>query len=593
MVHYVYIKPCRYCDHLQYIDMEGFVIADNLYDEMSLSEFITLPDTVSFYSLYTPRIQDYVSNRPYIRLGQVLVNEIAIFYTSERYMNEIFKDLGSDFLNVYPEIYGLTGRESLEAAGILRAQQQPYIRLSGHGVIVGIIDTGIDYTLPVFKYENNTSKIKYIWDQTINSENPNDVNFGSVYTQRELDEALQSDNPFDIVPHRDEDGHGTFLASIAAGREYGEYIGAAPDTSLIVVKLRGASKYYREKFLVPSNQKNAYESTDIMIAIDYITKKASQLRMPCVICLGLGTNFGGHNGQNKLEQYVSFLSNVQGFAICTGVGSESNARHHTEGIIERTGDVQSIEVRVGDNADSLSVYVWYEGWDKISFSLKSPTGELINRIPFFSGTTYEKKLIIEKSTVSVLYHQNESRFAVIQVRDVVPGTWEIRLHGDAIISGRYHAWLPMTGFISPDVEFISPTPNYTTVIPSTARGIISVGAYNEIDNSLYINSSWGPSVDSIVTPDFVAPGVSVQGYYPRGEGNMTGTSVSSAITSGAVALLLQWGIVEGNAPSLTGNRIRTVLIRSCDREATREYPNPRWGYGTLNFIEVFNIFREE
>lgn len=566
---------------------------DNSNSELSLYDFISLPTTVSFNSWYTPYFQDYIAQRSYIRLERVLVNEVAILYTNENNMDEIFADLGSDFLNTYPEIYGLTGRESLEAAGIIRVQQQPYLNLTGQGVTVGIVDTGIDYTLPAFRYEDGTTKIRYIWDQTITTEPNSNVNYGTVYTKEQIDAALKSEDPFATVPHRDTVGHGTYLASLAAGRACGDFIGAAPDCELVVVKLRKASPYYLEKFLVPKAQENAYEATDIMLGLTYVFDRASEERRPNVTCMGLGTNFGGHNGQNRLENYISFLSNAPGTGICTAVGNESNARHHTEGVVEKTGDIVPIEVRVGEGADSLSVYAWYAGWDKISVSIKSPTGEVINRVPFQVGTSYERRLILERSTVRIFYHQNESKFAIIQVRDVAPGTWEVRLHGDVVISGKYHAWLPMTGFISPDIEFVSPTPNYTVVIPSTAQGGISSGAYNDKENSLYINSSWGPTVTSRTAPDFVAPGVNVTGFFPTGEGTMTGTSASAAITTGASALMFQWAIVQGNAPIMTGNRLRTVLMRGCTRSDGREYPNPQWGYGRLNLIQTFNFFREE
>lgn len=561
--------------------------------QMPLSEFIQLPTTVSFYYWYTPQFQDFIAERPYIRLGKVLSNEIAILYTPEEHMDEIFKELGYDFLNIYPEIYGLTGREALESAGILRVQERAYLNLTGQGVVLAFIDTGIDYTHPVFKYEDGTSKIKYIWDQTIGSESQEDAIFGTVYTQEEINEALRSESPYDIVPHRDTVGHGTFLASIAAGREYKDFIGAAPDADIIVVKLRNASNYYRRKFLVPTDQENAFESTDIMLGINFALSRAAKMKAPSVICLGLGSNFGGHNGRNRLESYISFVSNSIGIAVCTAVGNESNARHHIEGVLTRNDEISTIEVRVGEIAKSLSVYIWYSGWDKISFSLKSPTGEVINRIPFFVGTYYEKRLIFERSMVKIWYHQNGSRFAIVQIEDVVPGIWEIRLHGDVIIDGKFHAWLPMTGFISPDIEFVSPTPNYTVVIPSTSTGAIAVGAYNDRENSLYINSSWGPTQTSKVAPDFVAPGVSVTGFFPFGMGTMTGTSVSSAITAGASALFFQWAIVQRNGPYTTGNRLRSLLIRGCTRDNSREYPNVQWGFGTLNLMETFNALRED
>lgn len=560
--------------------------------QLSLYDFIKLPTTVAFNFWYTPSFRAYLEERPYIRLGKILFNQTAILYTNEENMPKIFEELGSDFLNIYPEIYGLTAREALEASGIIQVQQQPYLNLTGQGVAIGIVDTGIDYTLPIFRYEDGTSKIRFIWDQTISTEPSQGVNFGTVYTQSQINEALRSEDPYSVVPHRDTVGHGTYLASVAAGRANGEFIGAAPDADLVVVKLKKAHPYYLDKFLVPEEQENAFEAIDIMLGLTFIIEQTSALKRPSVTCLGLGTNFGGHNGQNRLEDYISFVSNSV-VAVCTGVGNESNARHHTEGIVAKNGDVVPISIRVGDSAKSLSVYIWYEGWDKISFSLKSPTGEIISKIPFFAGTSFEKRLIFERSIVNISYHQNESRFAIIQIRDVVPGTWEINLHGDLIISGQFHAWLPMTGFISPDIEFVSPTPNYTVVIPSTSRGAISVGAYNTRDRSLYINSSWGPTLSYKIAPDFVAPGVNVQGFYPTGISSASGTSVSAAITAGAAALMMQWALRQQNIPILTGNRLRLILIRGCNRDDNREYPNPQWGYGTLDLMRTFNIFREE
>ena len=562
--------------------------------QMPLSEFINLPTTTDFYYWYTPSFEKFISERPYIKLGTVLQNKLAILYTSQYRMDEIFRELGSDILNIYPEIYGLTDREAFDASGITKIQQQPYLNLTGRSTVIGIIDTGIDYTNPVFRYEDGTSKIRYIWDQTITSGNTDpSVNFGTVYTNEQINTALLSSNPYEIISHRDDVGHGTFLASIAAGREVGDFIGAAPNAEIIAIKLRKAHPYYLKKFLVPTDQENAFEATDIMLAISFIIEKSQSMQLPCAVCLGLGTNFGAHNGQNKLENYISFISNAVGIAVCTGAGNESNARHHTEGIVQKTGDVVPIEIQVGELAKNFSTYIWYPGWDKISFSLKSPTGEVINKIPFQVGTSFEKKLIFEDSTVQVLYHQNESRFAFIKVTDAVPGIWEIYLHGDTIITGQFHAWLPMTGFISPDVVFTSPTPNYTTVIPSTSQSALSTGAYNYLDNSLYINSSWGPSVDGKITPDFTAPGVNISGIYPQGPGTMTGTSVSASIATGISALMFEWGIVKGNAPTMTGNRLRTLLIRGSTREDSRQYPNPQWGYGKLNLYNTFDLFRED
>ncbi len=569
------------------------LLSNEQIQSMPLYEFISLPSTVSFYYWYTVSFQNFIAERPYIRLGKILADNVAILYTSEEYMDSIFSELGYDILNVFPEIYGLTSLSALEAAEILRIQQRPYLNLDGKGVALIFVDTGIDYRSPVFLYEDGTTKISLIWDQTINTTPSEGALYGTVYTREQINEALRSENPQSIVPHVDDVGHGTFLASVAAGRKYGDFIGAAPEADIIMVKLRYASDYYRKKFLVPDDQKIAFEATDIMLALEFATVKASRMNKPSVVCLGLGSNFGGHNGKNRLEDYIADLSSNVGIFVCTSAGNESNARHHTEGVLTKQDDTSSIEIRVGEKAKSLSVYVWYEEWDKISFSLRSPTGEVLPRIPFFVGTRFEKRLIFEKSLIKVLYHQDGSRFALIQIEDVVPGMWEITLHADIVVTGNYHAWLPMTGFISPDVEFAAPVPNYTVVIPSTSLGATAVGAYNHLENSLYINSSWGPTLTSKIAPDFVAPGVNVAGYYPFGLGRSTGTSVAAAITSGAAALVMQWAIVQNNAPATTGNRLRSVLIRGCTRDNIREYPNPQWGYGTLNLSETFNSLRED
>ena len=179
---------------------------------LPLDEFIALSTTVPFYAWYTPAFQSYLVDKPYIRLVKVLANDLAILCTNEENMETIFEELGSDFLSTYPEVYGLTFTEALRASGIAAVQQQPYLGLTGSGVIVGIVDTGVDYTNPVFRYEDGTTKIKYIWDQTAEGPQNYGVNFGTVYTSDQINKALASETPYSIVPHKDESGHGTYRA---------------------------------------------------------------------------------------------------------------------------------------------------------------------------------------------------------------------------------------------------------------------------------------------------------------------------------------------------------------------------------------------
>lgn len=144
--------------------------------------------------------------------------------------------MGASFISSATVVLGTLDRPNLESAGITQVQQQPYLNLSGRGVLIGIVDTGINYTQDIFRYEDGTSKIQFIYDQTIIGKPPEGFYLGTDYTNAQINEALNAENPYDIVPHQDTSGHGTFLASIAAGRELNGYIGAAPDAELIIVK---------------------------------------------------------------------------------------------------------------------------------------------------------------------------------------------------------------------------------------------------------------------------------------------------------------------------------------------------------------------
>ena len=160
------------------------------------------------------------------------------------------------------------------------------------------------------------------------------------------------------------------------------------------------------------------------------------------------------------------------------------------------------------------------------------------------------------------------------------------------MSGEYHAWLPITGQVSPEVEFMKPVPEYTIVYPGNAMRSITCGAYNSGNNSLYVSSSWGPTRLPRIAPDFAAPGVNVKGVYPTGFGTMTGTSAAAAIAAGAAALLMQWGVIQENYLSMDGDVVRLFFISGCDREPDINYPNIRWGYGKLNLHGTFWELRE-
>jgi len=565
-------------------------------NEEQLKEFINSPDTVDFILRGSDDLDIFLRDNPNVIATQTLAGRYVVCYASTSDFSTIIDRLGTSYVSSLSIVLGLLDRPELEASGITGIQNQPYLDLRGQGVLVGIVDTGIDYTQQVFRYEDGTSKIQAIYDQSIPGSAPKGFFIGTEYTNEQINQALKAENPYEIVPQRDTDGHGTFLASVAAGRKTDNFLGAAPDAELVVVKLKKARPFYLDLFAVPKTQQNVFGSTAVMIGVEYILKKAQELNRPVVICLGIGTNLGSHDGFSIFEEYLGEVSNLSGVCLCIAAGNESQARHHTQGKIAAKGQSRSIDVSVVNESSVVYVAIWSSISDRLSVSIRSPTGELTARLPPKSGSITTNNLVFEQAAIRVAYYfpleGSGGQLTIVRVTNATPGIWTITVYGDLILDGTFHAWLPITGLASPGVEFLAATPNYTVTVPSTAISVINCGAYNIVDNSLYSNSSWGPTRIDLMAPDLVAPGVNVGGIYPTGSGTMSGTSVAAAITAGACALMLQWGIVQGNDVGMSTYQIRAYLIRGCKRSPTLLYPNTQWGYGALDLMQTFNLMRE-
>lgn len=562
---------------------------------MAIQDIIDSPDMVDFVIRQNEYLSSYISENPNILFTHTLLGRYILAYTTVSEFEKLLLNVGARFINFASVVLGTLDRVNLEAAGITQVQQQPYLDLNGRGVLMGFVDTGIDYTLDVFRYEDGTSKILSIFDQTVRGTPPEGFFVGTEYTNRQINEALRSENPYDIVPHRDTDGHGTFLASVAAGRETGDFIGAAPESELIVVKLRRARPYYLARFSVPEDQENAFSSTGLMAGVEYILLQAHRLNRPVVICIGLGTNTGTHDGHSILEEYLTSVSALNGVCIVTAAGNESQARHHMVGNISAQGETANIDLRVGENAGDVFITLWNKAEDRIAVSVRSPTGELVGRFTPVPGGINESSLILERATIRVEYffpvEISGGQLTFIKLTNTTPGIWTIIVYGDIILDGTFHVWLPITGFIDPGVEFLNASPYYTITIPGTMLGSLCCGAYDSSNNILYSASSWGPTIQPIMSPDLVAPGVNVGGFYPGGYGTMSGTSVAAAIVAGAGALMLQWGIIDRNDLAISTHQIRAYLIRGCSRKETVFYPNSQWGYGILDLLQTFQIMR--
>ena len=559
---------------------------DFLYSENTLDFIVRRSDFIS-----------RLSNEQNIYFAQTLGGRYDLLYTNVNNIQKIIDLLGTSYISSASSLLGLQDTIHLDAAGITPVQFQPYLDLKGSGIAIGFVDTGIDYTLDAFRYEDGTSKILAIYDQTIQSYTPpDDFPIGIEFTNEQINAALRSENPFEVVPHRDESGHGTFLASVAAARMSDEYSGAAPDSSLIIVKVRKVRQFYLDRYAVPKDLEYAFGSISVMVGVEYIVRKAAELGLPVVICIGLGGNFGSHDGFSIFEDYLSGISNLRGVCLCIAAGNEAEARHHMQKTIPKTSKVDNIDIKVGESNGNIYMSLWNTVADKMSVAVRSPTGEIISRVPPISELSYTQSLILEPSTVTIEYYfpveGTGDQLTIVKVLNATPGIWTINVYGDIVLNGTFDAWLPLTGFIKEGTEFLAATPYGTVTMPSTMFGAISCGAYDHLKNSLYSKSSWGPTRSMAMDPTLVAPGVNIGGFYPTGYGAMSGTSVSTAITAGACALLMQWGIVQKNDVSLSTYQIRAYLIRGCSRSEVMSYPNTQWGYGRLDLLQTFNRLRE-
>lgn len=497
-----------------------------------------------------------------------------------------------------PKCYGLLDTTALEASGILRMQNQPVLSLKGDGVLIGFIDTGIDYTNKLFRYADGSSRIVRIWDQSItDGETPEGILYGSEYTKEVIDRALTSENPYDIVPSRDENGHGTFLAGVACGNEDAEadFIGAAPQAQIAVVKLKEAKQYLREFFFVPEGVP-AYQENDIMMGVAYLDYLANVLNMPLVICIALGNSIGSHGKNGPLSGYLNFICTRRRRSIVVAGGNEANSRHHFQGRIAEDMSYEDVEVTVENDMSGFFLEMWANSPELYSVSVISPTGEQIRRVPVRENASETFRFVFEKTVVMIDYRieTREEANQLIYMRFIAPkrGLWVIRVYPENIINGSYNMWLPMAQLTDGKVYFLRSNPEITLTSPSNARQVITVGGYNAVNQSMFADSGRGYTISGEIKPDFAAPAVNIYGPGLRGDYiRFTGTSAAAAVTTGAVAQIMQWALVELNSPRLSNAGIKNMLIRGTGKSNDRSYPNREWGYGTLDVYQAFERLR--
>lgn len=482
--------------------------------------------------------------------------------------------------------------------------------LSGTGVLVAVIDSGIAYERAEFRKADGSTRIVALWDQTLvagdTQRAPEGFLKGVEFTEAQIDEALEAISTggnagaFEIVPSRDVSGHGTAVAGIAAGSSValtggvnvsgvqsagGVYQGIAPESDLLIVKLGEASADGFPK------------TTEIMRAVTYAVKMGIARNQPLVVNLSFGNTYGSHDGTSLLERFLDNAAEIGRTVICVGAGNEGASNGHFVGNIR---DSREVEITVGEYERDLSIQFWNRYSDVFRVSLVSPGGEMVQ----LTDTVNARKEEFAVEGTRVLVYKGEPKpYSVLQETyfDLSPmgdrnyitsGIWRLEVEGEAGAMGQYDVYLPGTEVRNGRTGILRATPETTLTIPSTSQKIVTVGAYDSIYEQYADFSGRGTPqvsreesivVSSFIKPDLVAPGVDI--IAPDvlgGYRNMTGTSFATPIVSGSAALMMEWGIVRGNDPYLYGERVKAYLRRGAQElRGERFYPNERVGFGKL------------
>ena len=492
-----------------------------------------------------------------------------------------------DRLSDYPQIEFIEKPKRLfyevnqgRTASCINPLQTENFNLFGQGVLVAIIDSGIDYSHPDFRNEDGTTRIAVLWDQTIPGQPPAGYDIGTIYTREQLNEALKTPMPqrMEIVPSTDLSGHGTHVAGIAAGNgraSNGLYRGVASQSELLIVKL-GTS--VGDSFP---------KTTQLMQGIDYAIKYATAIGKPIAINISFGNNYGSHTGRTLLESYINNVALQGRSAIVIGTGNEGASGNHAQGVLTM-GKNAVIEIAVSEFEFSLNIQIWKNYYDKFDVVITAPNGTRVGPIPRILGTQQfpvgQTRVFLYYGDPTPFNPQQEIYIELIPTgRYINSGVWRIELVPDRIVTGNYDIWLPAGGVKNPATRFLLPSEFTTLTVPSTADMVISVGAYNAYTDSYAPFSGRGYTRNVRIKPDLVAPGVNINSCAPGGGYAIrSGTSMATPFVTGAAALLMQWGIINGNDPYLYAEKLKAYLISGA-RELKVEsvYPNRTLGYGAL------------
>ncbi len=532
---------------------------------------------------------------PYGYCGQYISPNFSVYYVKRE---EVFGKRTSLPVGDYGVTYCHTqmNTESLEASRILTIQNQPALQLKGSGVIIGFVDSGIALENQVFRMKDGKTRLIGLWDQTDqNGTIPEGFLYGSGYSREEIDQWLKEEK--ELFPGRDENGHGSKVAAIAAGSELAEenFVGAAPEADIAFVKLKEAKPFIRQLERIPQDCV-AYEEADIMLGIRYLDLLAQREGKPLIICLALGSNSGGHTGETPLGLYLTYISRKSGRAVVAAGGNEGNKGHHFYGNLSLETGYLDVELKVGPGEREFQLNLWGNAPGLFVTEVVAPSGEKVSKISpqILSRERYD--FVFEKTILDVQYELSESisgdERIMLAFQNPTAGIWTIRVYSVGNLETGFHMWLPVTGFISDETYFLRSDPDTTVTEPANAEGVLTFAGYDARTNSIWYDSGRGYTRTGKVVPDVAAPAVEVSTIDMRGRNStLTGTSAAAALGAGACALLLEWGIVRQNAPAMDSVTIQRYLLRGARRSENYTYPNKTWGYGLLDLYGVFRAMR--
>ena len=535
---------------------------------------------------YTGDIQ-YVAKR-FGASAVVLLGGYAIVTIPQEHINE-FADCAEVVYIEKPHRLFFSDRQALERSCVYYAWSAPY-SLSGEGVLVAVIDSGIDWKNTAFRNPDGSTRIFKLWDQTVAPESsgyapPEGYVVGTEYNRDVINLALSGDEAAlrSMNLSRDYSGHGTFVTGIAAGNGQGmagSFRGVAFESELIIVKLGD------------SEQRQFPRTTRLMEAINYCIMEAQKAGKPVVINLSFGNNQGSHDGTDLLSTYLNAASDVWKNVIVCGSGNEAGNGIHASGVLSGR-KAESVELAVGEYEPGFNLQLWKNYSDEYGVELIAPSGERSGNLRTYGAD----RVSLDNTQVYVYYGQPTpySRYQQLYFEFVpaggyvTSGVWRIVLTPVRIVDGRYDFWLQESATLNEDTRFFSPSEETTLTVPSAAGKVITVGAYNSRTDAYADFSGRGYTrTNDNIKPDIVAPGVDIVSTAVNGGYTVrSGTSMAVPFVSGSAALLMQWGIVKRNDPYLYGEKVKAYLIRTARHLPGEPVPSKRTGWGALCLRNVF------